>query len=65
MVICTRINECCSNCINIVWRKIAYRIWVSDGRWLNHVTGQIEVRYIEDTPYYISNVEIIDVETIV
>ena len=65
LIICTRINECCGNCINVLWRKVAYRIWITNGQWLNQTTGKVELRYLENTPYYISNLEIVDVESTV
>ena len=61
---CTKINECCGSCINAVWRKVAYRLWITNGQWLNQTTGKVEIRCLEDTPYYISNLEILDIESI-
>ena len=63
LTICTRINECCSNCINAIWRRVAYRVWITNGQWLNQTTGKIETRHLEGTPYNISNLEILEMES--
>ena len=63
LALCTRANESCSRCIDAIWRRVAFRVSIANGQWLNKTTGKIETRYLENTPYYISNQEILDIES--
>ena len=63
LTFCAKINDHCNNCINAIWRKVAFHVWLGNGQWLNQTTGKIEVRYLENTPYYISNPDILNIES--